>query len=198
MDNQYLELLSKQIAKMPGLGPRSAKRAMVYLLQNKDNAMLPLANMMIRVANEIRTCSICGNLDLISPCAICNDSYRTDDVICVVENIADLWAMERNVSYRGKFHVLGGSLSAIDGIEPEDLRIQELIKRIDQRNIKEVILALNATVNGQTTSHYIAEKISQYDINITAIAHGIPIGGELDYLDDGTVATALECRKPIL
>lgn len=187
--------LTKLISRLPSLGPRSAKRIVLHLLQNKETLMNPLADQISKTAKDIITCETCGNLDSISPCHICVDPKRSLHSLCVVSSVSDLWALERSGSYKGRYHVLGGVLSALDGVSPKDLRISELHKRLQDQDISEVIFALPATVDGQSTLHYIANSIKDFDITITKLAHGVPIGGELDYLDDGTLSTALKSRS---
>ena len=197
MENDEINNLINLMAKIPGLGPRSARRGVLSLIKNPDKLMLPLANKLIEAAKNIKTCQICGNLDTTETCKICLDDSRDKNIICVVEDISDLWALERTSSYKGLYHVLGGVLSAIDGVNPEDLNIKKLIKTIKSNNIKEVILATSATLAGQTTSYYISDLLEGLDIIISRLAQGIPIGGELDYLDDGTIGAALNSRKII-
>ncbi len=192
-----LEHLIRKIGRLPGLGPRSARRAVLFLLKNRDRLMLPLAEEMHDVANRIRACIECGNLDITDRCSICTDTRRDQSRICVVEDVGDLWAMERASVYRGLYHVLGGTLSALDGRGPEDLFITRLIRRASTDDVIEVILALSATVDGQTTAHYIGEKLALMPIEVTRLAHGMPVGGELDYLDDGTLAQALKARSKL-
>jgi len=197
MENDEINNLINLMAKIPGLGPRSARRGVLSLIKNPDKLMLPLANKLIEAAKNIKTCQICGNLDTTETCKICLDDSRDKNIICVVEDISDLWALERTSSYKGLYHVLGGVLSAIDGVNPEDLNIKKLIKTIKSNNVKEVILATSATLAGQTTSYYISDLLEGLDIIISRLAQGIPIGGELDYLDDGTIGAALNSRKII-
>jgi len=197
MENDEINNLINLMAKIPGLGPRSARRGVLSLIKNPDKLMLPLANKLIEAAKNIKTCQICGNLDTTETCKICLDDSRDKNIICVVEDISDLWALERTSSYKGLYHVLGGVLSAIDGVNPEDLNIKKLIKTIKSNNVKEVILATSATLAGQTTSYYISDLLEGLDITISRLAQGIPIGGELDYLDDGTIGAALNSRKII-
>ena len=192
-----IEALIKLLAKLPGLGPRSARRAALHLIKRRESLMDPLARALAGAARNIRTCSDCGNLDTIDPCALCSDGRRERSMICVVEEVADLWAMERGGAYRGLYHVLGGTLSALDGIGPEDLNIASLIRRLEAGTVREVILATNATVDGQTTGHYIADRLAPSKVSVTRLAHGVPVGGELDYLDDGTLAAALKSRRPV-
>ena len=197
MSSPEIERLIGLLAKLPGLGPRSARRAVLHLLKRKDSLMLPLAAVLDETAGAICACGTCGNLDSRNPCGICADPGRDDSQICVVEEVADLWALERAGAFRGRYHVLGGVLSALDGVGPEDLNITGLLARAEMSEIKEVILALSATVDGQTTSHYITERLVRVDVGVTRLAHGVPVGGELDYLDDGTIAAALKARRPV-
>jgi len=189
-----LDQLTQWIAKLPGLGPRSARRAVLHLLARRETLMLPLIEALSQVAAQVQSCPTCGNWDVGEPCAICRDVTRDPSVICVVEDVADLWALERSRAFRGRYHVLGGTLSALDGIRPADLRIEQLLARLSA-DVKEVILALPATVEGQTTAHYVSERITPFAIKITHLAHGLPVGGELDYLDDGTLMAALHARR---
>lgn len=197
MADEPLKHLMKLLSKLPGLGPRSARRAVVHLLQNKEAFMQPLANELQKAVENIKECEQCGNLDLTSPCHICAHPLRDRKTICVVEDVADLWALERNSVFKGLFHVLGGTLSALDGIGPDELRLKELLQRVEKDQVEEIILALNATIDGQTTAHFVADQLAGLDVTITAIAHGIPVGGELDYLDEGTITTALQSRRAI-
>lgn len=190
-----LDHLIKMLGSLPGLGNRSARRIALHLLNNRDSFMEPLAQMLLRVADEIKTCHTCGNLDVQDPCQICQSPKRDRSQICVLSQVSDLWAIERTGVFKGQYHVLGGVLSALDGIGPDDLRIRSLIARVDQGGVEEVILALPATVDGQSTVHYITDKLSWFDGRVTRLAHGVPVGGELDYLDDGTITTALKARK---
>ena len=190
-----IEHLIRLLAKLPGLGPRSARRAALYLVKRRDALLMPLAKALAEAAETIRTCSTCGNLDTRDPCAICVDPRRDDTVICVVEEVADLWALERAATFKGRYHVLGGTLSALDGVGPEDLDIPGLIARAHQ--FDEVILATNATVDGQTTAHYIADRLAECGVTVSGLAHGVPVGGELDYLDEGTLSAALKGRRPV-
>jgi recombination protein RecR len=192
---QALDTLIKLLGRLPGLGPRSARRAALALLQKKDSLMLPLAAALGETAAAIKTCSRCGNLDSADPCGVCADPARGNGMLCVVEQVADLWAIERSGAYRGRYHVLGGVLSALDGIGPEDLSIAPLIARAAEPEVGEIILALNATVDGQTTAHYLVERLAGCNVAITRLAHGVPIGGELDYLDSGTLSAALKSRR---
>jgi len=184
------------LAKLPGLGPRSARRAVLHLIKRREALMTPLAEAMAQVAASIKLCSTCANLDTEDPCRVCRDPRRDSSLLCVVEDVADLWALDRAELFGGRYHVLGGTLSALDGVGPEDLTIGKLIERAQHPDVREVILALNATVDAQTTAHYITESLAGLDVSVTALAHGLPVGGELDYLDDGTLAAALKSRHP--
>ena len=195
MQDGPLQHLIKMLSGLPGLGNRSARRIALHLLQNRSQTMMPLAQVLERTAQEIKTCSICGNLDAHDPCGICQDARRGDDQICVVAQVSDLWAIERTSAYKGRYHVLGGLLSALDGIGPEQLNMMSLIARAKKPETREVILALSATVDGQSTAHYISDHIAREGLEVTHLAHGVPVGGELDYLDDGTITTALRSRK---
>ena len=190
-----LDTLIQLLAKLPGLGPRSARRAALFLVKRREQIMQPLAAAMEAAAAAVRPCSLCGNLDTSDPCAICRDPRRDPAAICVVEDLADLWALERTGAFRGRYHVLGGNLSALDGVGPEELNIGRLIARL--RPETELILALNATVEGQTTAHYIADRAAATGARVTRLAQGVPIGGELDYLDEGTLTAALKARREI-
>lgn len=190
-----LQNLTQLLARIPGLGPRSARRALIHLLGHREHLMKPLSANLQTVLETIQNCNLCGNYDTQSPCHICQDPKRDRSVLCVVEDVADLWALERTPSFRGGFHVLGGTLSAIHGIGPQDLRIPQLVTRLQDGEVQEVILALSATVEGQTTAHYVADRLASFSIKVTALAHGIPVGGELDYMDEGTLTTALQSRR---
>lgn len=192
-----IERMIQLLAKVPGLGPRSARRAALALIQRREGLMQPLAQALADAAQSVRDCSVCGNLDTADPCAICQDVRRDEKLVCVVEDVADLWALERAAAFRGRYHVLGGTLSALDGIGPQDLRISELLGRVRGGLISEVILATSATVDGQTTAHYIAEQLDGTGTKVSALAHGVPVGGELDYLDDGTLTAALRDRRSV-
>ena len=192
-----IEKLIQLLAKLPGLGPRSARRAALAMLKRRDAVMLPLAEAIQTAAEAVRTCAVCGNLDTQEPCAICRDPHRDLQAICVVEEVADLWALERSGAFRGRYHVLGGVLSPFQGVGPEDLSIGALVARAREPELREVILALNATVEGQTTGHFIAEQLAGTDVKVTHLAHGVPMGGELDYLDDGTLTAALRARRSL-
>ncbi len=190
-----LDHLLNLLAKLPGLGPRSARRTVLHLLKRRETLMLPLIEALQNAAHEVQACSVCGNLGGRNPCEICLDPGRDRSLICVVEDVGDLWALERSRAYRGLYHVLGGTLSALEGVKPDDLRIDPLLARLQSGPTREVILALNATVEGQTTAHYVAEKIASTGVAISRLAHGLPVGGELDYLDDGTLTAALNARR---
>lgn len=191
-----IERLISLLSKLPGLGPRSARRAALDLIKKRDVLMRPLAGAMAEAADKISTCRTCGNVDAQDPCHICAAPGRDKTVICVVQDVGDLWAMERAAAFRGQYHVLGGTLSALDGIRPEDLNIAGLIERAKSGEVKEVILAMNATVDGQTTAHYITDHLDSADVTVSRLAHGVPVGGELDYLDDGTITAAMKSRRP--
>lgn len=190
-----LDQLTQLLAKLPGLGPRSARRVVLHLLKRREALMLPLAQSLETVAQTMRSCPECGNWDVVAPCALCRDPLRDEASLCVVEDVADLWALERSRAFRGRYHVLGGTLSALEGIRPADLRIDWLVERVKKGNVEEVILALSATVEGQTTAHYVAERLAGLNIKLSHLAHGLPMGGELDYLDDGTLIAALQARR---
>jgi recombination protein RecR len=191
-----IERLIALLGKLPGLGPRSARRAALSLLKRKDQLLVPLADAMAEAAERVRVCSSCGSLDTRDPCAICADASRDGALICVVEEVGALWAMERAGAFRGRYHVLGGLLSALDGVGPEALRIAPLVARASDLAVREVILALPATVDGQTTAHYLADRLAHADVAVTSLARGVPVGGDLDWLDDGTIAQALRARRP--
>ena len=188
-----IEILIDLIAKLPGLGPRSARRAVLHLIRKKSTLLNPLSKQMAKVFEQARECLNCGNIGTSEMCEICEDQKRINGQICIVEDVSDLWAMERTSVYKGRYHVLGGTLSALDGIGPNELKIPKLIKRLDSEEVHEVILALNATLEGQTTAHYIAEQIEN-KVSVTSLARGVPMGGELDYLDEGTISAALNAR----
>ena len=192
-----VERLIQLLARLPGLGPRSARRAALHLLKKRESLMEPLTRSLEQVARTVRTCSACGNLDTADPCAICLDQKRDPGLICVLEEVADLWALERTGSFKGRYHVLGGHLSALDGIGPEDLNIGTLVDRAAEPAVTEIILATNLTVDGQTTAHYLAERLAPTGVAVTRLAHGVPVGGELDYLDDGTLTAALRARRTV-
>jgi len=197
MSEQILEKLIKKVSKLPGLGPRSSRRVILYLLKDKEKLFLPLIQDMNDVANKVKSCIECGNLDEKEICDICINTSRNNKIICIVETVADLWAMERSNVYNGKYHILGGVLSAIDGINPQQLNIDSLEIKLKSGNFTEVIIAISATLDGQTTAHYLAERFSKLNIKITRLAHGMPVGGELDFLDDGTIAQALKARSEL-
>ena len=191
-----IERLVQLLARMPGLGPRSARRAALHLIRKREALLGPLAEAM-RVAHErILTCEVCGNVDTRQPCTICADERRDASLLVVVESVGDLWALERADATRARYHVLGGALSPLDGIGPEDLNIGSLVARVAEGGVKEVILAVNATVDGQTTAHYVTDMLAPYAVKVSRLAHGVPVGGELDYLDDGTLAAAMRQRTP--
>ncbi len=197
MASHEIEGLAQALAKLPGLGPRSARRAVLHLIKRRESALIPLLRALELVGEKLSTCSACGNVDTIDPCGICSDPRRDQRMLCVVEDVPDVWALERSRLFPGKFHVLGGRLSALEGVRPEDLNIASLLSRISVGGIDEVVLAMNATLEGQTTAHYIAERLETAPVRITQLAHGLPVGGELDYLDDGTLAQALRARRPV-
>jgi len=199
MDGSAIDKLIADISKLPGFGRRSAQRIALYLLKNKDRSLLPLIQTLESSHKLIRECSVCGNVDMNDPCNICSNTNRDNNSICIIEDVADLWTFERTGFYRGLYHVLGGSLSAINGIGTEELTITKLIKRIEENEIKEVILALSTTMEGQTTTHVIADKLESFkDLTVTRLAQGIPIGGEVHYLDENTLNTAFQSRKKII
>jgi recombination protein RecR len=197
MASSALDQLIQLLARLPGLGPRSARRAALHLLKHREVLMAQLAASLATAAREVQRCSRCGNLDAAEPCWICADPERDPHLVMVVEDVDDLWAIERSAVFRGRYHVLGGTLSAIDGIGPEELRIERLLERIARGGVREVILATSATVDGQTTAHYLAERLTGCDVAVTRLAHGVPVGGELHYLDDGTIGAALRARQPV-
>jgi recombination protein RecR len=191
-----IERLIALLAKLPGLGPRSARRATLTLLKRREQLLEPLSEALVLAAERVRTCAICGALDTTDPCAICNDASRDGALICVVEEVGALWAMERASAFRGRYHVLGGLLSALDGIGPEALKVGALVSRAAAESVREVVLALPATVDGQTTAHYLADRLAGAGVQVTMLARGVPVGGELDWLDDGTIAQAMRARRP--
>jgi recombination protein RecR len=197
MASVEIETLSAALARLPGLGPRSARRAVLHLLKRRETALEPLLRALTAVNEGLSTCETCGNVDTRNPCGICADPRRDTRMLCVVEDVPDLWALERSRLFPGKFHILGGRLSALEGVRPEDLNIASLLSRISEGGIDEIILAMNATLEGQTTAHYLAERMEILPVRITQLAHGLPVGGELDYLDDGTLAQALRARRPV-
>lgn len=192
-----LDRVMHYLAKLPGLGPRSARRAVLHMLRKREVLMRPLADALGAAAEAVRDCSICGNLDASDPCHICRDESRDGSVICVVEDVGDVWALERAGAFKGRYHVLGGLLSALDGVGPDDLNLDGLITRSGAPEVKEVILAMDATVDGQTTAHYISDRLAGLDVSITRLARGVPVGGELDFLDDGTLTQALKARRAL-
>ncbi|HVZ70726.1 MAG TPA: recombination mediator RecR [Rhizomicrobium sp.] len=191
-----IERLIQLLAKLPGLGPRSARRAALALLKKREALLEPLNAALRDAASAIRSCEVCGNLDTTSPCSICRDPRRDSHIICVVEDVADLWALERAGVFRGRYHVLGGALSALDGVTPDRLNVPQLMERT-KAGVDEVILAMNATVEGQTTAHYLMDALEPTGIKVTRLAHGVPVGGELDYLDEGTLSAAFRARRPL-
>ncbi len=191
-----IERLIQLLAKLPGLGPRSARRAALYLIKNREKLLSPLSLAMADAQDKVTVCGECGNVDTIDPCTICVDPRRDRTTICVVEEVGDLWALERAGAWTGLYHVLGGTLSAMEGIRPEDLAINHLIERASATGMREVVLATNATVEGQTTAHYITERLKGLGLNTSRLAHGVPVGGELDYLDEGTLTAAMRARRP--
>lgn len=197
MSEHSLEHLIKILGGLPSLGPRSARRVALHLITKKQSVMEPLTRALADAAEKVQACPQCNNLDTVVPCSICQSELRDRSTLCVVESVADIWAIERSGHYKGLYHVLGGLLSAIDGIRPEDLGIESILTRVKDSNIQEVILGLSATVNGQTTAHYIADRLQDENIEVTGLARGIPVGGELDYLDDSTITTAFKSRKSV-
>jgi len=197
MASQEIEALSAALARLPGLGPRSARRAVLWLVKRRETSLGQLLDALSAVRDTLVECSVCGNVDTRDPCGICADPRRDARQLCVVEDVADLWALDRARLFTGKYHVLGGRLSALEGVRPEDLSIGQLIERVAAGGIDEVVLAMNATLEGQTTAHYIAERLDGFPVRITQLAHGLPVGGELDYLDEGTLAQALRARRPV-
>jgi recombination protein RecR len=195
MNGPEIERLIQLLGRLPGLGPRSARRVALHLLKKREVLMQPLSTALADAARAIRPCTTCGNLDTVDPCSICADTRRDTAMICVVEDVGDLWAMERAKVFSGHYHVLGGTLSALDGIGPDELNIAGLLRRVQEGKVREIIVATNATVDGQTTAHYLAERLGNAGVPITRLAHGVPVGGELDWLDDGTLATALKARR---
>jgi recombination protein RecR len=197
MASPEIDALTQALARLPGLGPRSARRAVLHLMKKRETSLTPLLRALERVSEALSVCSNCGNVDTSDPCTVCTDSRRDERLLCVVEEVSDLWALDRSRLFPGRFHVLGGRLSALEGIRPEDLTIDRLIARVAKGGIDEVVLAMNATLEGQTTAHYLAERLETYPVRLTQLAHGLPVGGELDYLDEGTLAQALRARRPI-
>ena len=195
--NEEINKLILLISKLPGLGPKSASRAVLHLLKRKEQLMMPLSEALLTASDKIITCEECGNIDLNSPCNMCTDEDRNITQICVVEDVADLWALEKSGVFKGYYHVLGGNLSAINGIGPDELNIKKLVDRVGNKSIKEVILALSTTVDGQTTAHYVADCLSNSDVEVSRLGQGVPVGGELDYMDEGTIAAAISSRQKI-
>ena len=191
-----IERLIQLLAKVPGLGPRSARRAALHLIKKKEQLLAPLAAAMGEAVDKVRVCSVCGNVDTVDPCTVCSDPRRDPATLIVVEDVSDLWALERAAALSARYHVLGGTLSPLDGVGPDDLNIKGLVSRVAAGGVREVILAVNATVEGQTTAHYITDQLSGLDVRVTRLAHGVPVGGELDYLDEGTLAAAIRQRTP--
>lgn len=192
-----IEQLIKLFGRLPGLGPRSAQRLVLHLLKHRDTQLPMLIDALQNASDNVSTCAQCGNLDGQNPCTICMDPRRDPAIICVVEGVADIWALERSGAFKGRYHVLGGVLSALDGVGPEDLSVGPLITKAKDSDVKEVILATGATVDGQTTAHYVAERLADCSVTVSRPAHGVPMGGEIDYLDDGTLLTALRARRPL-
>ncbi|MBF0374435.1 MAG: recombination protein RecR [Alphaproteobacteria bacterium] len=197
MAGPEIERMVQLLARLPGLGPRSARRAALFLIKRRDSLLEPLGRAIADTLDRVRACSVCGNLDSADPCAICADARRDETMLCVVEDVVSLWALERSGAFRGRYHVLGGVLSALEGVGPEDLGIPGLVQRVAAGEVREVILALSATVDGQTTAHYIVDRLAGASLRLTGLAHGVPVGGELDYLDEGTISAALAARRPM-
>ena len=195
MGNDEITRAIEQLARLPGLGPRSARRIVLHLLRHRESRLAPLADALSALTHAVRVCTVCGNFDTSDPCRICASEKRQKELLCVVKDVADLWAMERAGVFRGRYHVTGGLLSPLDGITPEDLRIPQLVNRVRTEGVQEVILALDATVEGQTTAHYIADALADTGVRISHLAHGMPVGGELEFLDDGTIAAAFRARR---
>ena len=197
MASQEIETLASALSRLPGLGPRSARRAVLWLVKRRDSALPALLEALSEVGDALVECTVCGNIDTRAPCGICADPRRDAKALCVVEDVSDLWALDRAKLFAGSYHVLGGKLSALDGIGPEDLNIASLLSRVEAGGVDEVVLAMNATLEGQTTAHYVAERLEPFPVRVTQLAHGVPVGGELDYLDEGTLAQALRARRPV-
>lgn len=191
-----IERLIQLLAKLPGLGPRSARRAALHLIKNKDRLLDPLTRALDEAGGKVVECTNCGNIDTVDPCTICSDPRRDRSIICVVEEVGDVWALERASAVKGSYHVLGGTLSALDGIGPEELNIGPLLRRAEADEVNEIIIAVNATVEGQTTAHYLTDQLKPSGVSVSRLAHGVPVGGELDYLDEGTLAAAMQARRP--
>lgn len=197
MASQEIEALTQALSRLPGLGPRSARRVVLHLIKKRDQTLEPLLTALAEVGEKLVACTTCGNVDTSNPCTVCRDHKRDDTMLCVVEDVADLWALDKARLFPGRYHVLGGRLSALDGVRPEDLSIDQLLARLEKGGIDEVVLAMNATLEGQTTAHYLAERLERFPVRITQLATGLPVGGELDYLDEGTLAQALRLRRPV-
>jgi recombination protein RecR len=197
MSAPEIEQLIHLLAKLPSFGPRSARRAVLFLLNKKESHFDPLLTTLKTVRDKIKACPICGNMDTITPCSICSDATRNHNQICVVRDVADLWALERAGVFRGTYHILGGVLSALDGIGPDELRIADLINKVASQSVTEIILALPATIEGQTTAHYLTDRLADFSVNVSALSRGVPVGGELDYLDDGTLQMAFKSRRNV-
>jgi recombination protein RecR len=197
MASQEIEALSSALARLPGLGPRSARRAVLWLVKHRETALPALLEALAGVSETLVECQTCGNVDTANPCGICTDLRRDARALCVVEEVSDVWALDRARLFPGRYHVLGGRLSALDGIGPENLNIASLLGRVEGGAVDEVVLAMNATLEGQTTAHYLAERLEAHPVRVTQLAHGLPVGGELDYLDEGTLAQALRARRPV-
>ncbi len=197
MASQEIETLAAALARLPGLGPRSARRAVLWLVKRRNQALPQLLEALAGVQDTLVECDICNNIDTRNPCGVCSDPRRDAKAICVVEDVSDLWALDRARLFTGTYHVLGGKLSALDGVRPEDLNIAALLARVEEGGVDEVVLAMNATLEGQTTAHYLAERLEALPLRVTQLAHGLPVGGELDYLDEGTLAQALRARRPV-
>jgi len=197
MASPEIETLTQALSRLPGLGPRSARRAVLHLMKKRETALVPLLRALETVGERLSVCRVCGNVDTVDPCGICADARRDGRMLCVVEEVSDLWALDRARLFPGRFHVLGGRLSALEGVRPEDLAIDTLVSRVAEGGVDEVVLAMNATLEGQTTAHYLAERLERFPVRISQLAHGLPVGGELDYLDEGTLAQALRARRPV-
>ncbi|HJQ17725.1 MAG TPA: recombination mediator RecR [Allosphingosinicella sp.] len=197
MASSEIDALTQALSRLPGLGPRSARRAVLHLIKKRETALVPLLRALEQVDRALAVCTVCGNVDTRDPCSICADPRRDNRLLCVVEEVSDLWALDRSHLFPGAFHVLGGRLSALEGVRPEDLAIEALVERVRRGGIDEVVLAMNATLEGQTTAHYLVDRLEGFPVRITQLAHGLPVGGELDYLDEGTLAQALRARRPV-
>ena len=197
MPSPDIDALTRALARLPGLGPRSARRAVLHLLKRRDSALTPLRLALEAVERRLVTCSVCGNMETADPCGICTDPRRDASLLCVGEDVSDLWALDEKRLFAGRYHVLGGRLSALDGVRPEDLAIEALVARVQAGGIEEVVIATNATLEGQTTLHYLADRLAGTGVRLTQLAHGLPMGGELDYMDEGTLALALRARRPV-